>query len=121
MPHRSPQGGWEVYRAEFPACERTTYLNTCSLGALSRRSRAAVQTFLDLWEEHGASAWYATWLGEVAALRADFERLVNAPAGSVAIPATGSGTPVMTGSGSGSVASGSRRIRIAAIATAEPK
>ena len=85
MPHRSPAGGWEAYRAEFPTCERTTYLNTCSLGALSRRSRTAVQTFLDQWEEHGASAWYATWLGEVAALRADFERLVNAPTGSVAI------------------------------------
>ena len=85
MPHRSPAGGWEAYRAEFPTCERMIYLNTCSLGALSRRSRAAVQTFLDLWEEHGASAWYATWLGEIAALRADFERLVNAPAGSVAI------------------------------------
>ncbi|HZG68877.1 MAG TPA: aminotransferase class V-fold PLP-dependent enzyme [Herpetosiphonaceae bacterium] len=85
MPHRSLTGGWEDYRAEFPTCERTTYLNTCSLGALSRRSRAAVQFFLDLWEEHGASAWYATWLDEVAALRADFERLVNAPAGSVAI------------------------------------
>src|SRR3954449_11125645 len=85
MPDTSRSIAWETYRAEFPTCERTTYLNTCSLGALSRRSRAAVQTFLDLWEEHGASAWYATWLGEVAALRADFERLINAPAGSVAI------------------------------------
>ena len=63
----SGQGVWEAYRAEFPTCERVTYLNTCSLGALSRRSRAAVNTFLDLWEEHGASAWYATWLQEVAA------------------------------------------------------
>ena len=30
------------YRAEFPIFERCTYLNSCSLGALSRRSRARV-------------------------------------------------------------------------------
>ena len=85
MPDRSPSGAWTTYRAEFPTCERTIYLNTCSLGALSRRSRAAVGAFLDLWEEHGASAWYATWLGEVAALRERFGRLVNAPADTIAI------------------------------------
>ncbi|MBC8160369.1 MAG: aminotransferase class V-fold PLP-dependent enzyme [Roseiflexaceae bacterium] len=76
---------WAAYRAEFPSVERTTFLNTCSLGALSRRSRAAVNQFLDLWELHGASAWYRTWLGECAALRASFERLVGAPSGSVAL------------------------------------
>ena len=85
MPHRSPIGAWEAYRAEFPTCEHTTYLNTCSLGALSRRSRAAVNSFLDLWEQHGASAWYTTWLGEVAALRASFGRLVNAQPETIAI------------------------------------
>jgi kynureninase len=76
---------WAAYRAEFPTLSRTTFLNTCSLGALSQRSRAAVGAFLDLWEEYGASAWYRTWLGEAAALRASFERLVGAPSGSVAL------------------------------------
>ena len=76
---------WTHYRAEFPTLARTTFLNTCSLGALSRRSRAAVGAFLDLWEEHGATAWYRTWLGEAAALRAGFERLVNGAPGSVAL------------------------------------
>jgi kynureninase len=76
---------WAAYRAEFPTLSRTTFLNTCSLGALSQRSRAAVGTFLDLWEEYGASAWYRTWLGEAAALRASFERLVGGAAGSVAL------------------------------------
>ncbi len=85
MPHRSQPEAWDAYRAEFPTFERATYLNTCSLGALSRRSRAAVATFLDLWEEHGASAWYATWLGECSALRESFRRLINAPAGTVAL------------------------------------
>jgi kynureninase len=85
MPDTSRSIAWETYRAEFPTCERTTYLNTCSLGALSKRSRAAVGRFLDLWEEHGASAWYATWLGEIAKLRASFGLLVNAPAETIAI------------------------------------
>lgn len=76
---------WASYRAEFPTLARSTFLNTCSLGALSRRSRAAVGAFLDLWEEHGASAWYRTWLGEAAALRAAFERLVGGAPGSVAL------------------------------------
>ena len=30
------------YRSEFPIFERQVYLNSCSLGALSRRSRARV-------------------------------------------------------------------------------
>jgi hypothetical protein len=68
---------WDAYRAEFPTVSRCSFLNTCSLAALSPRSRAAVTTFLDLWEEHGASAWYRTWLGEAAALRAAFEQFVG--------------------------------------------
>ncbi|MBK9713894.1 MAG: aminotransferase class V-fold PLP-dependent enzyme [Kouleothrix sp.] len=76
---------WASYRAEFPTLARSTFLNTCSLGALSRRSRAAVGAFLDLWEEYGATAWYRTWLGEAAALRAAFERLVGGAPGSVAL------------------------------------
>jgi kynureninase len=80
-----PTTNWNAYRSEFPIFEHTTYLNTCSLGALSRRTRSAVDQFLDLWQSYGASAWYKTWLGEVAALRSSFERLVNAPAGSCTI------------------------------------
>lgn len=83
--HDAPTPNWSAYRAEFPIFEHTTYLNTCSLGALSRRSRAAVNEFLDLWQAYGASAWYKTWLGEVVALRGSFERLVNAQPGTVTI------------------------------------
>ncbi len=76
---------WNAYRRLFPTLERTVYLNTCSLGALSTRGRAAVAKFLDLWEEWGASAWYELWLGEITALRRSFEQLVNAQSGTVAI------------------------------------
>ena len=80
-----PAIAWETYRREFPTLARTTYLNTCSLGPLSQRSRTAMERFMDTWEQYGASAWYQTWLGECAGLRANFEQLVHAPAGSVAL------------------------------------
>jgi selenocysteine lyase/cysteine desulfurase len=73
------------YRAEFPIFQHATYLNSCSLGALSRRSRARVNEHLDLWERRGASAWYDTWWGALAELRAAYGRVVGAPAGAVAL------------------------------------
>ncbi|HEX2022788.1 MAG TPA: aminotransferase class V-fold PLP-dependent enzyme [Candidatus Thermoplasmatota archaeon] len=76
---------WSALRAEFPTLARKTYLNTCSLGALSRDARASVTRFLDLWEEYGASAWYRIWLGEAQALREKFARLVNASPDEVAL------------------------------------
>src|SRR5688572_21268626 len=76
---------WEALRGEFPTLARKTYLNSCSLGALPRSGRAAVNRFLDLWEEHGASAWYEIWLGELQALRERFARLVGASPAEIAI------------------------------------
>jgi selenocysteine lyase/cysteine desulfurase len=60
---------FEALRSEFPILERRTYLNSCSLGALSRRSERRMETFLDDWHEMGASAWYDRWLGRVEELR----------------------------------------------------
>jgi len=56
-------------RAEFPILARKTYLNSCSLGALSRRSEAYLDDFRRLWHDMGASAWYHHWLGRVEELR----------------------------------------------------
>ena len=44
------------YRDEFPIFQYSVYLNSCSLGALSRRSRARVNTYLDQWETRRAPA-----------------------------------------------------------------
>lgn len=76
---------WSALRSEFPTLSRKTYLNTCSLGALSRDARGAVNRFLDLWEEYGASAWYRIWLGETQATRERFARLIHASPEEVAI------------------------------------
>ena len=56
-------------RSEFPILERRTYLNSCSLGALSHRSEAYLSDFTEKWHDLGASAWYRHWLGRVEELR----------------------------------------------------
>ena len=66
------QHDWDAWRSQFPGLQERTYLNTVSLGQLSNRSRAAVNRFLDLWTEFGASAWYTYWLKEVDRLRSEF-------------------------------------------------
>jgi selenocysteine lyase/cysteine desulfurase len=76
------------YRAEFPILERQIYLNSCSLGALSRRSRARVAAFLDEWESRGASAWYDVWWERLAELRRRYAGLIGARADEVALHAS---------------------------------
>jgi kynureninase len=73
------------YRAEFPIFRRAVYLNSCSLGALSTRSRARVNECLDLWETRGAGAWYEIWWAALAELRARYARWVGAAEGAVAL------------------------------------
>jgi selenocysteine lyase/cysteine desulfurase len=76
------------YRAEFPIFERATYLNTCSLGALSTRSRRRVEGFLDEWQARGAPAWYDVWWEALADLRARYARLIGARSTEVALHAS---------------------------------
>jgi len=76
---------WEGYRREFPIFEHTTYLNSCSLGALGIRVRAAVTRFLDLWQGWGASAWYGPWWEELAALRSSVAGLLGCTPGETAL------------------------------------
>lgn len=75
----------DAWRSEFPILQRCTYLNSCSLGALSQRARARVNEHLDLWETHGASAWYEIWWQALADLRAGYGRVVGAPDGTIAL------------------------------------
>ena len=76
---------WEKYRAEFPICQRKTYFNTCSLGALSTRVASAVRQFTELWDASGAAAWYGPWLGEIERLREQFAALIGAWPDEIAI------------------------------------
>src|SRR5437868_4209351 len=73
------------YRAEFPILQRKTYLNSCSLGALSERSMQGINTFMEMWNEWGAHAWYEIWMGEIAKARQKFATLIGAQLHEVAI------------------------------------
>ncbi len=74
-----------AYRAEFPILQRKTYLNSCSLGALSLRSMQNIEQFMEMWNEWGAHAWYEIWLGEIAKARQTFAKLIGAQPHEVAI------------------------------------
>ncbi len=73
------------YRSEFPILQRKTYLNSCSLGALSTRSMEGLAQFMEMWNEWGAHAWYEIWLGEIARVRQKFATLIGAQLHEVAI------------------------------------
>ncbi len=74
-----------TYRAEFPILQRKTYLNSCSLGALSERSIRGMAQFMEMWNEWGAHAWYEIWLGEIAQARQKFATIIGAQLHEVAI------------------------------------
>jgi kynureninase len=66
------------WRAEFPILAHTNYLNSCSLGALSRRALARIAEFHQQWHDYGASAWYELWLGRLAELRTRVAAMIGA-------------------------------------------
>jgi selenocysteine lyase/cysteine desulfurase len=70
-------------RGEFPILAHTTYLNSCSQGALSHRVRAAYEEYLDGWDAHGAE--WAVWVERADATRAAFARLLHADPAELAV------------------------------------
>ncbi len=83
-------------RAEFPILERKTYLNSCSLGALSHRAMSYLDEFQERWHAMGASAWYGHWLGRVGDLRARVATMLGATPGQMALlPSTSAAFAVL--------------------------
>jgi selenocysteine lyase/cysteine desulfurase len=70
-------------RARFPIFEHTTYVNSCSQGALSVDVRDAYEAYLDGWDEHGAE--WEHWVERAEAARFAFARLIGAQADEVAV------------------------------------
>lgn len=73
------------WREQFPIFAQTTYLNSCSLGPLSRSSRARIASFLDQWDARGAANWYDVWWEALGELRARYGALVGAAAEEIAL------------------------------------
>lgn len=70
-------------RGEFPIFAHTTYLNSCSQGALSHRVRRAYEEYLAGWDERGAE--WEHWVERAEAARAAFARLLRAGTDEVAV------------------------------------
>ena len=70
-------------RSQFPILAHTTYLNSCSQGALSHRVRAAYEEYLAGWDENGAE--WAVWVERADAARAAFARLLKAEPSELAV------------------------------------
>jgi len=75
----------EVIRREFPILHTHTYLNSCSLGALSHRAESHLGAFTALWHTMGASAWYEHWLGRLDQHRETMARFFGAKVGEIAL------------------------------------
>jgi kynureninase len=73
------------YRSQFPIFDHKIYLNSCSLGPLSRASRKGLEEYANDWEEWGAPAWWERWIPKIAAIKELFARTVAASADSVTI------------------------------------
>lgn len=73
------------WRDTFSIFEHTTYLNSCSLGPLSRESRGRILGYLDQWERRGAANWYDVWWAGLEELRTRYGRLVGARPGEIAL------------------------------------
>src|SRR2546426_5436618 len=74
-----------AYRSEFPILQRKTYMNSCSLGALSNRSMQNMEQFMEMWNEWGAHAWYEIWMGDIAKIKQKFATIIGADPDEVAI------------------------------------
>ena len=69
-------------RERFPIFQSTTYINSCSHGALSNEVRQAYLSYLDDRDRFG-SHW-EVWVGKLETLRAMLAQLVNASSDEIA-------------------------------------
>ncbi|HUE90163.1 MAG TPA: aminotransferase class V-fold PLP-dependent enzyme [Vicinamibacterales bacterium] len=73
----------DEFRLHFPLCGVSTYVNSCSQGALSTEVASAVQGFLNSWDMHG-SPW-ERWIEALEELRSRFARSIGADPDEVAV------------------------------------
>ena len=76
---------WIQWRDQFPILSRKVYLNSCSLGALSRRAEERVLQFQEDWHNCGASAWYEIWLNRLTELRSRVAGMLGAELAEIAL------------------------------------
>ena len=93
-----PHPELERWRTEFPILQTRTYLNSCSLGALSRRSMGYLGEYQALWNTLGASAWYELWMGRIGQLKQSVATMWSAKETEIALSPSVSGALSSLGS-----------------------
>ncbi len=83
MPERAAAVDWNAVRAEFPALERWTYLNTATFGQLPLRATEAMSQHLEHRNELACSD-FLSWFDDADALRGAIARLIHASAADIA-------------------------------------
>jgi selenocysteine lyase/cysteine desulfurase len=86
---------WERIRAEFPALQKWTYLNTATFGQSPVRAREAMARH---WErrDESACADFLAWFDDMDRLRASCARLVNGEATDIAfVPSAAAGLALL--------------------------
>ncbi|GAC1522814.1 MAG: aminotransferase class V-fold PLP-dependent enzyme [Chloroflexota bacterium] len=66
------------YRSRFPIFDHTIYLNSCSLGPLSRDTAAALDQYRYDWSRYGAPVWWKSWLDQLSLAKERFASLIGA-------------------------------------------
>ncbi len=74
---------WDSIRAEFPALETQTFLNTATFGQLPLRTRAAVERHFSRRDEF-LCADFLTWFDDMEQLRGLIARLIHCGANDIA-------------------------------------
>lgn len=76
-----------AWRDEFPAVSRTTFLGTHTLAPLGRRARAAVDGFLDAWQEKASAErlWFEDVIPEMRRLEGLYASIIGAHPEEVAL------------------------------------
>jgi kynureninase len=82
-----PERGLDPYRDEFPVLRRKSYLISASLGPISVRARASLESYLDAWATKGAPdhVWIEDIFPAMGRLKRSFAALAGCDADEVAI------------------------------------
>ncbi len=88
---------WKIIRAEFPALENWTFLNTATFGQLPRRATEAVAEHFSRRDRHACSD-FMKWFDDADRIRASLARLIHAAPDDIAfVPNSCTGLSLLIG------------------------
>jgi kynureninase len=73
-----------AWRPKFPALEACVHMISHSLGCVPAKAEEDLAEYFDLWSKRSITAW-DEWIPEVGRAAARIEKIISAPAGSVAM------------------------------------